>query len=166
MKEIIYNIYIIDTSSLIEMKNKYPEDTFPTLWEKMNELYTNGRLIAPVEVKKEIEKGDDKLTEWIKDKKNMFIKPDKSQTNKVKEILSEFSYLAKPEKEGPNADPWLIALAIVKNNEEKTKIFSYEYVIVTEESRRNQRKIPAVAQHYNINCINLMELFRKEGWRF
>lgn len=158
------NIYIIDASSLIEMKDKYPEDIFPTLWKKMDELYTKGRLIVPLEVKKEIK--DDELKRWTKGKKRMFISPDKSQSDKVKEILRNFPFLAKPQKPGPNADPWLISLAIVKNNEEQTKLFTNKYIVVTEESKTKQNRIPAVAQHYDIECINLMELFRKEGWTF
>jgi len=56
------NIYIIDTSSLIEMKNRYPKKNFPSLWEKVEELISKNRLISPLEVRKEIEKGDDELS--------------------------------------------------------------------------------------------------------
>ncbi len=156
-------IYIIDTSSLIEMKDKYPIDIFPTIWEKMEELYKNNRLIAPLEVKKEIR--DDELKNWIRNKKDMFISPDDIQLEKVKDILDKFPSLVKSEKPQPEeADPWLIALAIRKK--EEAGIFSKDYIIVTEESRRKPKKLPAVANHYGIECINLIELFRKEGWRF
>ena len=64
------NIYIIDTSSLIEMKERYPKNNFPTLWNKVEKLIQDERLITHIEVKKEIEKGDDELKEWIK-KKNI-----------------------------------------------------------------------------------------------
>ncbi|MFN3599128.1 MAG: DUF4411 family protein [Aquificaceae bacterium] len=155
-------IYIIDTSSLIEMKDKYPIDVFPTVWKNMGELYANGRLIAPSEVKKEIR--DDELKNWIKNKKNMFIAPDRFQTKKLKDILERFPFLAKPDGIGPNADPWLIALALSKK--EEISIFNQDYVIITEESKSKQKRIPAVANHYGIECINLIELFKKEGWRF
>lgn len=155
-------IYIIDASSLIEMKDKYPENTFPSVWKKMDELYKERRLIAPAEVKDELL--DDELKKWIKNKKKMFIKPDEEQIKMVKEILSKFRFLAKPEKpEGPNADPWLIALAVVLKNK---SLFPEEYIIVTEESKFRPNKIPAVAKHYNIESINLKELFQREGWRF
>jgi hypothetical protein len=80
------NVYCIDTSSLIELKIKYPREVFPTLWEKMEELIQNGQIIAPIEVKKEIEKGDDELKKWVRGKKRnrMFIKPDENQVMKVK----------------------------------------------------------------------------------
>jgi len=68
------NIYIIDTSSLIEMKNKYPKEVFPTLWKNITELISKNRLISPMEVRKELKKGKDELSKWIKQKeiKNMF----------------------------------------------------------------------------------------------
>ncbi len=153
-------IYIIDTSSLIEMKDRYPKNIFPSVWRNMEGLYKQRRLIAPEEVKEELL--DDELKNWIKDKKDMFVKPDSEQIKMVKEILEKFPFLAKPEKpDGPNADPWIIALAI---KSKKQRLF--KYIIVTEESKTKSNRIPAVARHYGIECINLRELFEREGWKF
>ncbi len=158
-------VYIIDASSLIEMKDKYPKNIFPSVWSKMEGLYKQERLIAPEEVKEELL--DDELKNWIKDKKDMFIKPDDEQMEIIKEILGKFSFLAKPEKPGgPNADPWIIALAIKLKNQKKQGLFNIEYIIVTEESKKSPNKIPAVARHYGIECVNLKELFEREGWKF
>ncbi|MCS7214509.1 MAG: DUF4411 family protein, partial [Candidatus Calescibacterium sp.] len=145
-----------------------PPDIFPQLWRKMDELYNNGRLVAPLEVKREIEKGDDDLVKWIKNKKKMFIKPNQFQSEKVKEILKDFPFLAKAEETGPNADPWIIALAIQEkqNIESQLDFDKKEVFILTEESKSNPRRIPSVAQKYGIKCVNIIELFRKEGWKF
>jgi hypothetical protein len=138
------NVYCIDTSSLIELKIKYPREVFPTLWEKMEELIQNGRIIAPIEVKKEIERGDDELKKWVRGKKRnrMFIKPDENQVMKVKEILKDFPFLAKPDKpDEPNADPWLFAVVLMKIEEEKERLIQYNsYIIVTKNRRGNQRR--------------------------
>lgn len=164
------NVYCIDTSSLIELKIKYPREVFPTLWEKMEELIQSGRIIAPIEVKKEIEKGDDELKKWVRGKKRnrMFIKPDENQVMKVKEILKDFPFLAKPDKpDEPNADPWLFAVVLVKIEEEKERLIQYNsYIIVTEESQRKPKKIPAVCKEIGIVSINLIGLFKEEGWKF
>jgi len=162
------DIYCIDTSSLIEMKDKYPMDIFKSLWANMEKLIDNCRLIAPIEVRKEIEQGDDELKKWIIRKKKFFIKPGKSQFESIKEILENYQFLAKSEKtEGPNADPWLISLAVTKNEEERGKLLLYNtYIVVTEESKTKLNKIPVVCKKYNIECINLLELFRIEGWIF
>jgi len=163
------NIYIIDTSSLIEMKERYPKKNFPTLWNKVEKLIQDGRLITHIEVKKEIEKGDDELKEWIKKKniKKMFTKPDKNQIEKVQEILEKYSFLAKADKpEEPNADPWLIALAIVKKEKESGRLFRNNYIIVTEESTRKTNRIPWVCKGIGIECIKFIELIQRERWSF
>ncbi|HOL87577.1 MAG TPA: DUF4411 family protein [Defluviitoga tunisiensis] len=159
-------IYIIDASSIIEMKDRYPANTFPSVWKNMEKLFKDGRLIAPDEVKEELL--DDELKKWIRNKKKMFIKPDLEQIKMVKEILEKNPFLAKPEKPGgPNADPWIIAFAMVLKNKEKQSLFSSkEYIVVTEESKLKSNRIPAVAKNYGIESINLKELFQKEGWRF
>lgn len=110
----------------------------------MDELYNNGRLVAPLEVKREIEKGDDDLVKWIKNKKKMFIKPNQFQSEKVKEILKDFPFLAKAEETEPNADPWIIALATQekKNIESQLNFYKKEVFILTEESKRNPKRIP------------------------
>jgi len=165
------DIYIIDTSSLIEMKERYPKKNFPTLWNKVEKLIQDERLITHIEVKKEIEKGDDELKEWIKKKniKKMFIKPDKNQIEKVQEILKKYPFLAKADKpEEPNADPWLIALAIVKKEKEIRLVIGKRnnYIIVTEESSRKIHRIPRVCKEIGIECIKFIELVKREGWVF
>ncbi len=167
-------IYIIDTSSLIEMKDKYPEIIFPSIWKKMEELFEQERLIAPEEVKYELM--DKELKKWIENKKEMFIKADKDQTEKQKEIIEKFPFLAKEGKtSNKNADPWIIALALTKRHEQTKKnrlspsLFSskkYLYTILTEESKTKQQRIPYVSKQYNLDCINLKELFQREKWKF
>jgi hypothetical protein len=161
-------VYCIDTSSLIEMKDKYPMDVFKSLWTNMERLIKDGRLIAPVDVREEIKQGDDELKKWVKSKKKLFVKHDKRQMERVKDVLKDYPFLAKSEKPGvSNADPWLIALSVVKNDKEREELFQgNKYIVVTEESKMKPNKIPAVCRNYNIECINLLELFRKEVWEF
>jgi len=156
-------IYCVDTSSLIEMRACYPRDIFPTLWRNIEGLCREGRIIAPIEVKKEIEEGDDELIRWLnrKDIRKIFIEPNETQMKIVADILKNYSFLAKPEKPGPNADPWLIALAIEQNN-----LLFNKCIVVTEESKEKPNRIPAVCRNYNIECIRLIELFRREEWKF
>ncbi|MHA2611536.1 MAG: DUF4411 family protein [bacterium JZ-2024 1] len=158
--------YCIDTSSLIEMKDKYPRDIFRGVWQNIEKLCKDRRIISPIEVLKEIEQVDDELKKWARKMKKIFIKPNEEQSEKLKEILKSYPSLAKFEKEGPNADPWIIALAIQKAVEAQKILFSDEYIVVTEESKNKPNKIPSVCRNYGIECITLIELFRKEGWKF
>jgi hypothetical protein len=171
------NIYIIDTSSLIEMKNRYPKKNFPSLWEKVEELISKNRLISPLEVRKEIERGDDELSKWVKNKKinKMFIKPDSLQMQKAKEIIKKYDPLAEVEKpDNLNADPFLIALALVKKELSKKELVAMklfkdnvtiDYIIITEESIK-PNKIPSICKDLGINCIKLLKMIDLEGWSF
>ena len=115
------------------------------------------------------QKGDDELKEWVKDKnrRRMFINPDGKQVKMVQEILKKYSFLAKANKpEEFNADPWLIVLAIIKNEEGSRRLFGNNYIIVTEESPRKTNRIPWVCKKIGIECTNLIGLIQREGWIF
>lgn len=47
-------IYVFDTNSFLELQSYYPE-TFPTFWERFEELVQDGRLTSVREVRKELE---------------------------------------------------------------------------------------------------------------
>jgi hypothetical protein len=182
------NIYIIDTSSLIEMKNRYPKKNFPRLWEKVEELISKNRLISPLEVRKEIERGDDELSKWVKNKKinRMFIKPDSLQMEKAKEIINKYDLAQVEKPDNLNADPYLIALALVKKERSKKelvemKLFdkdnvNIDYIIITEESTKpkkipsigskESKKIPSICKDLGINCIKLLKMIDLESWSF
>lgn len=153
-------VYIADTSALIDLKDKYPMDIFEGLWKELEKLCKSKRFIAPEEVRKEIR--DDGLIKWLRKSDMLFISPDSEQVEKVKEILSKYSFLAKEEGKA-NADPWLIALAIVRV---RSQLFKGKHVILTQESKTKANRIPAVAKEYGIECYDLIELFRSEGWKF
>jgi hypothetical protein len=68
----IDHLYIIDSSSLIEIKRRYPISTLPGIWEDLHALVQRDQLIAPMEVKREILQGDDELVEWAKTHEKMF----------------------------------------------------------------------------------------------
>lgn len=56
-------VYCIDTSALIDLNRMYSRDIFPTLWRRLGDLVKSGRLFAPLEVLREVEKGDDELVD-------------------------------------------------------------------------------------------------------
>lgn len=164
--------YCIDTSALIDLNKWYPIEVFPTLWGNLDDLVQQGRLTAPREVLKEIERKDDDLLRWVKDHRNMFTEPSPEQLETVKDILRLFPNLIDHTKSIPDADPFVIALALVKNKEEQSSFFAGKCLVVTQEkpSRGDRPKIPDVCQHYGVECITgptaLTDLFKKEDWKF
>ncbi len=158
------DLYCIDASSLIELKQAYPRKVFPGVWEKIEDLVRTHRLIAPDEVSKEIEK-DDILGPWAKQNKKMFRKANQEQMDAAKDVTSRFQRLAKAGKFGPAADPFVVALARLENQKLLGSLLEAQSgcVVVTEERPSG---IPAACAHYKLTCVALLDLFHREGWTF
>lgn len=151
--------YCIDTNALIDLWRRfYPPDIFTSLWKKIENLISQGELIAPREVFSELEKQDDELFKWVKKHKKMFKDLDNEQMNLMREIERHFPNLIDARKETPDADPFVIALAISKG-----------WTVITSEksaSPGGPPKIPDVCENYNVKCISLIEFFREQKWEF
>lgn len=160
------NIYIIDTSSLVKLNRDNPIDVFPSIWEKLKFLSDKNRLIAPKEVFNEIKQNDDLLSKWARIQKKMFKKPTEKQVTIVQEILKDYPALIDTERKY-DADPWVIALAIEMSSSNQKTLLTIKRIVVTEEKLRgNQVKIPYVCNQKSIEAIDIVELFRTEGWKF
>ena len=160
------NIYIIDTSSLIRLNKENPLDVFPSVWKRLEALIKTDRLIAPREVLDEIVRLDDQLKTWAKTQKRMFKEPTASQTKLVKDILSKYPSIVKIDKIY-GADPWVIALTLeLANNPQRTLVAIKRIVVTEEKLRGNQITIPFVCNQYKIEAIDIVEMFRTEGWKF
>ena len=98
----------------------------------------------------------------------MFIDPDLTQIEAVTEIQEQFQGLLEPDKEGPEADPWVVALPVSRARTQG--LVQTEWVVVTQERGRGPQsprpRIPDVCGHYGLRSINLLELVRQEGWTF
>lgn len=160
------NVYIIDTSSLVKLNRNNPIDVFPSIWEKLKFLVDNNSLIAPREVLNEIKQNDDMLSKWVKNQKKMFKEPTQRQIELVQEILRDYPALIDTERKF-DADPWIIALAIELSSNTQQTLFTIKRIVVTEEKlRENRVRIPFVCNKKSIEAIDVVELFRAEGWKF
>jgi len=159
-------IYVADTSALIEIQQKYPEDVFRTLWDNLSKLADKERLISPKQVFEELNRfaKEDYLKKWAVSHKMIFRDPTAAQILKVKEILAQFPKLINPSSEHEQADPYVIALALCR--EPQTKLLENVRVVVTEESFVKQNKIPFVCSKLGVKCFDTLEFFRKEDWKF
>jgi len=108
-------IYIIDSSSLIDLRIHYPIDIFRGIWNNFETLIKNKSLISTIEVLNEITRRDDELTNWGNHHKKIFKPINSSCVEKVKEILTKFPQLVDVNKITPDADPFIIALALEKD---------------------------------------------------
>lgn len=159
-------VYIIDTSSLIKLNKHNPMDIYHTPWKKMEGLIKSGRLCAPREVLEEINRFDDTLAEWSKKHRKMFKEPTGEQIKIVKEILKRYPSLIKKGKRYA-ADPWVIALAIEMSHDPQQALVEVKRIVVTEEKIRGDKiKIPYVCEEYTVEAIDILDMFRMEGWKF
>lgn len=145
------SVYVMDTNSLIELK-RYPRDVFSSVWQFVERLVRERRVIAPHEVLREVEVGDDEIEQWARTHGEMFIDLDADQAAVLKEVLASFPQIHDPSKQGPHADPLVVALAVARTRSDP----SSQYLVVTEAN---------VCQAFGIEFKTLIEFFRQEGLR-
>lgn len=58
--------YIFDTNIFIRSKHEMPMDLWPTFWTKIAGMINSGNVFSNIQVKGEIDKGGDELTDWMK----------------------------------------------------------------------------------------------------
>lgn len=154
-------MYSIDASALIDGWTRYyPQDVMPTLWERVDSLIQDGRLVATDEVFTEIKRGDDGLIGWSKKRKAMFIPPDKTVEDAVRKIVNRFpAFIPQRSPDGAWADPFVIALALAR-----------DAIVVTGEklvdSKAKALHIPNVCAALSVKSISFLDLIRREGWRW
>ena len=159
-------IYCVDTSGWTGLKRGYPPNNFPSLWTNLDSLVKNQRLISPYEVYQEIEEQEDELFGWVKHRKNIFTKPGEEDVALVSDILKNFPKLVNPQKLGPVADPFVVALAIVMNR--NLAMTGSHCIVVSGETPGGgkKHKIPDVCNAYQLKHFSVVNLISNEGWVF
>ena len=173
-------LYFADTSALISAwLERYPPELFGSVWRFIDEL--GGRVKVIEEVRNEIGRhADDTVSEegmqvnamrsWLQnsevDTRLSLLSLDKDDSDAVQQTIIRIvngwpswhavRRLNNTGSFGP-ADPWVIAYA-----------YAYQGVVVSEEkpraSGRGDVKIPDVCEQLGVRHVNLLELFRVEGF--
>lgn len=151
--------YSLDASILIEgWRRQFPPDVIPGLWDGLDDLIQASDLRATEEVFHELERKDDEVYAWAKERPELFIPIDGSIQTVVTEILVQHPTLIDSRRNRSSADPFVIALA--RQN---------SCLVLTDErptGRPNRPHIPDVCSFYGIGYDNLLGLIRREGWIF
>lgn len=152
-------IYCIDSSAWLDgWVRDYPQDVFPTLWEKLAERVADGVLKCSEEVYVELKKKDDGLHNWLKARKEVLVPIDEAIQGIVSELLKAYPRLVDTHRNRSQADPFVIATAEI-----------LQAVVVTGEKPRGNLdipKIPDVCDARTIRCIGFLEMLRELGWKF
>lgn len=144
--------YVIDSSSLMHMEDRFPIDILPSMWEKIYKLFEEEKVFSVASVYEELK---DSQELW-ESHKQYFRNLTVEETQALSKIMgdSRFEVFRKHgKKDKPWADPHLIACAMVDDL----------VVVVTEENlnRTPQRKIAYVCKELGIPCINFVEFLRE-----
>jgi hypothetical protein len=154
--------YCIDTSSLVALKRYYPRKSLRALWDLLEQLADDGRLIAPHEVRRELDQVEDEMKAWAKARSGIFVPIDSEQGDALREIQVEFPGVSASAKPGPHADPWCLALSLVL-----TRAGEELYLINEEKDTATKSdKIPYVARHFKIQWARLLDVPSLEGLEF
>lgn len=149
-------VYSVDSSSLIHAWRRiYRPKNFGFVWEGFDQLIAEGRLKASIEVYNELQKKDDELFAWCKERKEtMFVEIDDATQEAVARIMAAHPKLVDTAKGRSGGDPFVIALAASTNP---------QMMVVTEEFPGKER-IPDVCDAQKIAYCGVADLIEKEDW--
>lgn len=157
MPSLIRDGYVIDTCALIDLWYRYPPVTFASLWTKIDGLVQEGRLRCPGQVLAEIRRRDDEICEWLEKRKDrVVLREDVVVFNHAQRLVSKHKGLVDYSRTGPQADPFVIALAK-----------SLGWTVVTSERTKGigAVNIPSVCGAEGVAWLDLLRLFAREGWK-
>ncbi len=157
--------YLMDANTYIQAKNEYYNmDVFPGYWVWLDTQFELGNIASVSMVYNELISYGDKLSSWIKLRKEHFIdvSDDDTQTvfGDIMSFISDGDYTVKDRDVfSSGADPWLIAKASVINA-----------TVVTLESmvpgNSKKVKIPNICKQFDVEFINTFRLLRLLEARF
>jgi uncharacterized protein DUF4411 len=154
-------IYLLDTSSFLDLKRYYPRDRLGVLWEKLEELAEEGRFITPREVVRELEGPADEIHAWAETVPSI-IELDNEQAAALREVQTRFPKMADPSKLGPHADPICVALGLVRTRKgEDCYVINEEKDTVTA-----SEKIPYVCRAFGVKWARVLQVPELEGLQF
>lgn len=154
-------VYSMDTSSLLHAwARAYPPKRFPALWHAFDVLIHAGRMIASIEVYNELQKKDDEVFAWAKERKDaLFRDIDDDVQIAVISVMAKYPKLVDTGTGKSGADPFVIALAMALGS---------SCCVVTQEAGGSDKspRIPYVCKQEGIDCLNLLEVIEQEQWTF
>ena len=159
-------IYLLDTNTFIEAKNRYYRMTICLgFWDWLDQDSIMGKVSSIRMVADELQKSDDDLSKWSKSRQNFFLESNDQRTQQVYAEIArhvmKHPHYAEPYKSRflNAADSWLIATAKTLG-----AIVVTQEVAVPEESRKV--KIPNICNEFDVDYCNTFELLEAFGVKF
>jgi hypothetical protein len=136
-------------------REPYPFDRARGYWTWFDKKLNEGIIVSHVKVYQEVIKGrgkEDPILQWMKTRKDKGLALGSSKelqaiAGRVCTVAYETLTYPMATKFCSGADPFLIAAAAADGG-----------IVVTQESKRSECKMPAVCKHFEVICINLFEM--------
>lgn len=150
-------LYSVDTSAFLHAWNRaYRPRNFPNFWKRMDGLVLARRACMSIEVYKEIQKKDDDVAKWCKERyENLVLDLDEPCQHEVARIMGAHPRMVDTKKGRSSADPFCVALA---NTGERKTVLTQESVGPT--------KITGVCDVEKVRWRFLADFIEDEGWTF
>lgn len=144
--------YCFDTSSIILIRQSYPDDIFQTLNKLLTPIFESGKIIVINSVLEELKSMHIDLFNFIKQKVPKNRQEKYENYILITQKIIHTYYDNRGRSHNLKADPHVLACAKEEN-----------ITVVTEELGSDPTKMPFICRQENIKCINFIEFLRKEG---
>lgn len=148
----------MDSSSIFAQKatDKFPRQVHKSLWEMIDKSIEEKAIVTCSEIEEEVKK-DDKVGKWLSSHQCDILQIDDDVQKNVRRIVTEHPKMINfsEGKGSSSGDAFLIATAL-----------KYNLIIITEENKDKQNKIPSVCKDYGIQTVSITELCVLENWVF
>jgi hypothetical protein len=149
--------YVVDASSWISIEGHPAQNR---ILHRVVELIESGRIECPPEAWDEVLKCP-WVHAWLDQYRDRLIKRHRQNGDYlalVGEIAHRFPTMSGVRGRKNKADPYVIANAVHGNRVTSDARF----VVVANEGVGNRRKIPTACADYQVHCLTLMEMLRRE----
>lgn len=134
-------------------------------YEVLDVLHAEERLVIPHAVKVELEhEGIDRIISWIRTNPTVVAERSEDVIEQVGYLASRFEGYWDIAKYPDEADPWVIAEAMRRHGPLNGQMFGDTCTVVTQESTKKPRRIPAVCGELSLPCTDFDGLCEGEGW--
>lgn len=136
-------VLVFDTSCYLNGQHDHlPLAVFPTVWSLVGDAITDGRIIVPREVYRELMAQDDDVAAWIRTFVDSVVEPGEEVQRSAGRFLAEF-----PAGTRNAADPFVLAEAQVRG----FTVSTYEGRSFSgRPTRRWHRSMPGICQHLGV----------------
>ncbi len=142
---------VCDTSCYINgQRDQLPLATFPSVWAAVGVAITDGRILLPREVYREINEQDDLVAKWIKQYQDKQVEP----CEPVQQLAGRYTAQFPASGLRNAADPFVLAEA----RHRSFTVCTYEgRTFSGVPTRRWQRSMPGICLHFQIPCCTMPE---------